>query len=814
MAVQIACSPTGVRMKIDFNPEFLQALELLEGGSSIFLTGKAGTGKSTLLRHFLEVSDRRVLVAAPTGVAALNVQGETIHRLFSFPAWVNPDFVASGDYYPRRNAKVLKSIDTLVIDEISMVRADLLDSVNIALKRFGPKVGATFGGVQAVFVGDPYQLPPVVADSEQDHFRTRYPTPYFFSADLFKEFDYELVQLERVYRQSNPEFVDLLNAIRTGDADSQVFDRLNERFDPNFEPPTDEFWVTLTTTNKMAESINDKRLEALSTPEIHHDSAQWGSVEDSDKPVPDRLRFKVGAQVMLVNNDPGGEWVNGSMGVVLRTSTEQDQLRVQVELLDGGTAWVGPHTWEIIRPVIEGKTLTYEITGTYTQLPFKPAWAVTIHKSQGKTLDKVVVALGRGTFADGQLYVALSRATSLEGLVLKSEVKARHVLVEREVTRFLARGEQAPSISRGEAFLAIHSTGVSRLDGIFEVAVILRERSGTIREYSSLINPLRDIGRAAEQAGVSATDLQLAPTLKEAWPLFARLMHGYSLVAHGLPTVQSMVERQAEMEDERIDLGLGYDTLQISADSLSEVARRATSGFPDSPRALDKARLTMELYSTANRETVPVSPYEGGTELQRVARLLTRDGSPVRDMPTNEIEYGDFVSLGLATLQGNVSVLIADNERAAAGCALSLDAVSKVHDEIWKLLMLAAQRDSQISIEELDDLKWSAKTLGVERIELEASATGPTIGCFLKAGMRVCFTGSAVDLHGNALEKEELRNIARIAGLETVESVTIKKCDLVVAADAASMSGKAKKARDLGKPVYGVDEFLSWAQDA
>lgn len=458
---------------LDFNEEFQRAIALLESGESVFITGKAGTGKSTLLRHFLDTTDRRAVVVAPTGVAALNVGGQTIHRLFSFPSTVTAEFPTTGDYFPRRNHRVLKGLETLVIDEVSMVRADLLDAVDAALRRFGPIPGQPFGGVQMVFVGDPYQLPPVVSESEEAHFRSRYSTPFFFSADAFKNLDYELVELHKVYRQHDDAFIALLNAVRTGDADQSVFDQINERYQPDFEPPDDEFWVTLTTTNGMADAVNEKRLNALVTPLLTHHAELWGEIEDADKAVPDVLHYKVGAQVMLVSNDSADRWVNGSMGVIAASAVVNGETVVTVDLLDGERVEVGPHEWELTRPVITDGRLTYDVVGRYRQLPFKPAWAVTIHKSQGKTLERAVVALGRGTFADGQLYVALSRCTSLPGLVLKSVVKRHHVKVEREVTRFLARSRGETRDADGHAFIGVHATGVTRTDRIIEIGIVV-----------------------------------------------------------------------------------------------------------------------------------------------------------------------------------------------------------------------------------------------------------------------------------------------------------------------------------------------------
>ncbi|MDO9485384.1 MAG: AAA family ATPase [Actinomycetota bacterium] len=793
---------------LDFNEQFRAAMEMLDAGHSVFITGKAGTGKSTLLRHFLDMTDREAVVAAPTGVAALNVGGQTIHRLFSFPSTVTPEMVASNDYFPRRSIKVLRSLEILVIDEVSMVRADLLDSVDAALRRFGPKPGAPFGGVQMVFVGDPYQLPPVVAESEEAHFRTRYATPFFFSADSLGALEYKTVELHTVYRQHDDEFIALLNAIRTGDATQADFDRLNERYLPTFEPPDDEFWVTLTTTNAMAAAVNDRKLNALATPMLTHAATSWGEVEDTDKSVPDVLHYKVGAQVMLVSNDQGDRWVNGSMGVISNSEVQGGETTVTVELLDGGKVEVGPHQWDVIRPVVADGKLAYDVVGSFRQLPFKPAWAVTIHKSQGKTLERAVVSLGRGTFADGQLYVALSRCTSLPGLVLKSEVKRHHVKVEREVTRFLSRSKGGHVMADGNAFIAALSTGMGRHDRVMEIGCIV-ERDGQIEEFSTLLNPMRDVGSAAGDYGLSASDLSLAPTFGEAWPWLARRLAGCVVVAHGLPLVQTMMERESEASGVRVDLGLGIDTRDWSKTDLTHAASGAGVVLPQQPTALDLARATRALYAAYGPVDTVTAPYVPGPEARIVGRMRSRNvtnsgrrygGDPVPD-------YADAVASAIGQSVDEDETRDALGRQAAA-LGVSAEAVRDVHTDALEALVVAAARDEIITDEERAALAHAAHVLGlpIPEIAPPTSLRPPE----LESGWRVCFTGTAVDSSGVVLDRKELESLAQGAGLVPVGAVSKTRCDAVIAADPASMSGKAKKARELGKPVLSVDQFLHW----
>jgi ATP-dependent DNA helicase PIF1 len=799
---------------LDFNPEFLRAIQLLEGRQSVFLTGKAGTGKSTLLKHFLDTTTRAALVVAPTGVAALNVNGQTIHRLFSFPSTVTPEFAMSADYFPRSNREAIKKVDVLVVDEVSMVRADLLDAMEIALKRFGPKPGEPFGGVQMVFVGDPYQLPPVTLEAESYYFRTRYSTPYFFSADAFKALDYEIIQLEKVYRQSDSEFVNLLNAIRTGEAKPDVYARLNQNYKPEFIPNQNEFWVTLTTTNAMADSENGRRLETLETP-MHTVAANvWGEISPSDFPTQEKLSFRIGAQVMLVNNDGRGLWVNGSIGIITDIDNSRERPSVEVLLRDTGeTVWVESHTWEITRPRVDEGRIVHDVVGSFEQLPFKLAWAVTIHKSQGKTLDRVIVSLGRGTFSDGQLYVALSRCTSLDGLVLKSEVKPHHVKVEREVTRFLARASSSQTLveAEGLAFLGIITTGYTRFDRILELGLVVERPNEVVEYYSSLINPLRDVG-SSEDHGISASDVSTAPTFMEAWPFFARRMDGCAIVCHGRPMIQTMIEREASSSDHQLDLGLGFDTSDSSEPSLRRAMERIGFELSAIPSALDIAIGTAELFRSSPQDVESSSPFTNDHTGARIGRVQSRDhlvAHWAHGRHPLSIEYSDYLSMILSFHLEDVAVTDA---LESFSNRLSIDTTTRRDVNEWAIEQLAAAavRDGSTSSEERLRIEQAARILGLNAPLMPETGSTP-ISEFLFEGAKVCFTGSATDAKGKSLDRGELESIAKALGLTPVATVTIKGCDAVIAADASSMSGKAKKARDLGKPVFSVADFMTWS---
>lgn len=432
---------------IEFNPEFRQALHLMEETrTNVFVTGRAGTGKSTLLRYFRDTTEKDLVVLAPTGVAAVNIGGQTIHSFFGFGPDITPE--KARQLTPtRQKAALYARLATIVIDEVSMVRADLLDCIDAFLRQHGPTTGAPFGGVQTIFIGDLYQLPPVVTQHERPVFEGLYDGPYFFNAHSFPALDAQLVELRTVYRQQDdPEFLEILNAIRNRTVTDDHLASLNERYQPDFEPPEGEPFVHLTTTNAGARAVNDARLAALEWRRHTFEGQLTGAFTERSLPAPLALQLKTGAQVMLVNNDSSGRWINGTLGTVTDIAKDTDGVgtadgdwRVAVELEDGGAVRVDPHTWEMYEYAVDPDTqrIEAEPIGSFTQFPLILAWAITIHKSQGKTFDRAIVDFERGTFAHGQAYVALSRCTSLDGLVLKQPVKPGHIRLDWRVVRFM-----------------------------------------------------------------------------------------------------------------------------------------------------------------------------------------------------------------------------------------------------------------------------------------------------------------------------------------------------------------------------------------
>ena len=417
---------------LDWNDGFQEVLERVqEGGRCLFVTGKAGTGKSTLLQYL----KRRVLggaaVLAPTGVAAVHVGGQTIHSFFRFPPQVLfPDAVARFS-----GSGVFRRLRTLIVDEISMVRADVIDAMDQFLRRHGPEAGLPFGGVQMIFFGDLHQLPPVVSSHEAEAFATLYESPWFFKARVFQRLAYDRVNLRKVYRQRDAGFLSLLNAVRSGEAEEEDLAALNGRVDAACDGPH----VTLTATKVSADRMNLRELDRLDSPLAIFPAEVQGEFDPKAFPTDNPLALRAGAQVMFLKNNPG-RWVNGTLGTV--AGFEADAVWVDIHGAQGGTAGparVEKAAWESVRYQLDAATgkILPKTVGGFLQFPLKLAWAMTIHKSQGKTFERVFIDLGQGAFAHGQSYVALSRCPSLEGISLKRPLTGRDLLLDPEVREFL-----------------------------------------------------------------------------------------------------------------------------------------------------------------------------------------------------------------------------------------------------------------------------------------------------------------------------------------------------------------------------------------
>ena len=425
--------------EIEVTPDYEAVIEAIHRGDSyIFVSGKAGTGKTTLIGYLRESIPGNVVVVAPTGVAALQVKGVTIHSFFRLPPRL---IFPEEDIKPLRDKRLYKDIRLLIIDEISMVRADVVDAMDLFLRENGPQKGKPFGGIQVMFVGDLFQLPPVVSSNDMQVLADRgYEGPYFFYAMALHRKDVTMVELSKIFRQKDEHFANLLNRIRINQEVDEAIDTLNAQcFHKNEEP--DEQRITLTTTNARADQINSAELRAITTESKTYVGKTTGkfNVDERNLPSPNQLILKVGAKVMFTATDPGfpKRWVNGTIGVVRELLSDKVKVMVQNGPYSN-TVEVGPHQWESYRydhDMMSGK-ISPSVIGTYEQIPLMLAWAVTIHKSQGKTLDKVKVDLSSGAFASGQVYVALSRCKTIDGISLQRPIELKDVRCDQEIKRF------------------------------------------------------------------------------------------------------------------------------------------------------------------------------------------------------------------------------------------------------------------------------------------------------------------------------------------------------------------------------------------
>ena len=436
------------------NPAFQLAADFINySNNPLFLTGKAGTGKTTFLKYIRETCSKNMAVVAPTGVAAINAGGTTIHSFFQLPftpfipvneSRGNKDIVADKHSLLSRlrinteRKEVLQQLEVLIIDEISMVRCDVLDAIDAVLKHVRTQYNRPFGGVQVVLIGDLFQLPPVIKDEEWQLLSPYYSSPYFFSSHIITQEQPVYVELEKIYRQSDADFIKLLNQVRNNELDQHGIQLLESRYQPGIETGTEEGYITLSTHNEMANQVNVKKLGQLEEPVHSFNATVEGDFPEKSYPAEVSLNIKKGAQVMFIKNDVEKirRYFNGKIGIVEKIETD----KVWVRCADGsGLIEVKTEKWRNILYQVDKKTnqVEEEEIGSFTQYPLRLAWAITIHKSQGLTFEKAIIDAG-AAFAPGQVYVALSRCVSLEGIVLRSPVNRQRLKTDERIVNFIA----------------------------------------------------------------------------------------------------------------------------------------------------------------------------------------------------------------------------------------------------------------------------------------------------------------------------------------------------------------------------------------
>ncbi len=475
---------------MEVNRELQTAWEFVEKtGKSVFLTGKAGTGKTTFLRDVVMNSRKRAVVVAPTGIAAINAGGATMHSFFQLPLhpWVPGMKFESKFAFSKEKRSIIKTLDLLIIDEISMVRADLLDAVDSALRRFRNR-SKPFGGVQLLMIGDLQQLSPVLTDEDMQFLSQYYPTPYFFSSRALSQIDYVTIELREVYRQQDEKFISILNSVRCGRPSADVIKELNSRHDPSFIPSPEAGYIRLTTHNRTADSYNEQQLACIDEPVHSFDAVIEGNFPELSYPTDARLELKVGAQVMFVRNDPTAEkrFFNGKIGVI--TDFFEEFIIVQCPDDEEPVA-VEPIEWENCRYVINEQTqeIDTEVQGVFRQYPLRLAWAITIHKSQGLTFDRAIIDAAYA-FASGQVYVALSRCRTLDGLVLASPIRQDAVITDHRVDDYIEGQESATlqSVSRLEEIKQeYYKELIGQLFDFNELAGLQKRMLGISTEFPS-----------------------------------------------------------------------------------------------------------------------------------------------------------------------------------------------------------------------------------------------------------------------------------------------------------------------------------------
>ena len=598
------------------NDEMNLAWQFIEGTDvSVFLTGKAGTGKTTFLRRIRTLSPKRMVVVAPTGVAAINAQGVTIHSFFQLSPSIHlpnatKTYKERGNHFQMSKEKknIMRTMDLLVIDEISMVRADTLDAIDSVLRKYRDRY-RPFGGVQLLLIGDLQQLAPVAVEKEWDVLKDYYETPYFFSSHALQQIQYVTIELQHIYRQEDARFISLLAHIRNGQLDAATVDALNARHIPNYEPDDSEECIRLTTHNYMAQRVNESKLNGLPAAPHRYEAIVSGDFPETSYPADAALTLKVGAQVMFIRNATDQAYYNGKMGRVVGFA----DTAVLVQCKDDAQPIsVSPAEWQNTRMRIndETKEIEEEIIGTFRQIPLRLAWAITIHKSQGLTFDRAILDVNNA-FAHGQVYVALSRCRSLEGMVLARPIDLRSLASDQSVNDYIARELASSANAKDQLDTFRQQFFRHLLEECFSFAALHRSLHYVVRIFEEHL--------AKQQP-------ELTAAWKDAAQQFDADIYQVSLKFHA--QLNTLLQTNADTLHERIGKGAGYFATQLhrfdvlNARTQPEIGNKVVK--KQFTGALDTFRLDFRS-KTATLECVAEHGFSTKTYLKDKANALLQD---------------------------------------------------------------------------------------------------------------------------------------------------------------------------------------------
>ncbi len=638
----------------------------------VFLTGKAGTGKTTFLKYIKEHTNKQTAVVAPTGVAAINAGGVTIHSFFQLPFTpyipTSQGFASSDEMMDkhhllgrikvnRERREVYQKLELLIIDEISMVRADVIDAIDVVLRSFR-RNNVPFGGVQVLYIGDMFQLPPVVKEEEWKLLSHHYKSPYFFDSKVVNEQPPVHIELDKIYRQNEKVFIDILNRVRNNEMDDESFDKLHERYDPDFQIPKNESYIVLTTHNHKADAINAAELANLNSESRTYQAEITGDFSDKSYPADATLQLKLGAQVMFLKNDSEKRFFNGKIGEV--TKLEDNSVFVKCSDEDHEIE-VKPEKWNNIRYSLNGEAVEEDIIGSYKQMPLRHAWAITIHKSQGLTFEKAVIDAG-ASFASGQVYVALSRCTTLKGIVLKSRLTPYNMQTDNRIVQF-AQQKHNPDVLAMQLKKSKSNYQKETILKLFDFGTLLYQ-AGRVRkvftDHISSFNEgtgewLNTLHEKVEQQETVAKKFELQlmvlleqdPLPEENVPLQNRIISAVSHFAKEWESIYQTIPQSPAITDSKM-VALAYNNeLRALYHSIAlrlVLLRSCTDGFHT------------ETYNKAKKDfsanSVSVNAYAGAGEkkIEAAHPDLYRQLRQLRDTICADLEVPIYMVCGSAAL--------------------------------------------------------------------------------------------------------------------------------------------------------------------